>query len=118
MHAVLFLDAVNRSDVGMIERRQHTRLALESGKAVGIGREGLRQDLERHIAPEPAVPRAIDLAHASRAKRGLDLVGAEAGAGGQAHVASMITRAPLKHTRPTLGLVTPRRSFLRGYGLS
>ena len=41
-----------------------------------------RQDLDRDLAPEPRVARAVHLAHAAGAERRDDLVGAEARAGG------------------------------------
>ena len=65
----------------MRQRRDRFRLALEAGQRVGIGSHGLREDLDRDVAVELRVPRAIDLAHPPRAERREDLVGAEAGAG-------------------------------------
>ena len=40
--AVLVAEVVNREDVGMRERRDGLRLALEPGERVGIGGDGLR----------------------------------------------------------------------------
>ena len=65
----------------MRERRDRLRLALEAGQRVGIGGDGLREDLDRDVAVELRVPRAVDLSHPARAQRREDLVGAEAGAG-------------------------------------
>jgi hypothetical protein len=56
-----FFDAVNRCDVGMIQRRQHARLTLKARDAVSVGRERGRQNLDRDLAPEPAVMGAVDL---------------------------------------------------------
>ena len=50
-----FFQAVERGDVGMVQRRQHLRFALKAGHAIGVGGEKLRQDFERHIAPESRV---------------------------------------------------------------
>jgi hypothetical protein len=50
---------------------------------------GTRQDLDRDLSAEPRIPRAIDLAHATRAKSGLDLVWTEMGAGNESHGKSM-----------------------------
>ena len=47
----------------MIERGEHLRLALEAREAIGIGGERLGQDLDRDVAPELRVARAVDLAH-------------------------------------------------------
>ena len=81
-------DVVDRQDVGMVESRGGARLLLEALAAVGVGGGGLRQDLDRDVAAEFGVPRAIDLAHPARAQRREDLVRAEAGAGRQAHALS------------------------------
>ena len=63
----------------MRERRDRFRLALEAGQRVGIGRDGLREDLDRHVPVQLLIPRAVDLPHPPRAQRREDLVGAEAG---------------------------------------
>ena len=61
----------------MVERGEQARFAREAGAALGIGGEVRRQDLDRDVAPELAVARAIDLAHAAGAERRDDRVGAE-----------------------------------------
>ena len=76
-HAAGFFKAVNDGDVGMIQRCQHARLALESTDPFWIRREGSRQHLDGHLAPELGVPRPVDLAHPTRAEQRLNLVGAE-----------------------------------------
>ena len=43
----------------------------------------LRQHLDRDVAAEAGVPGTEHLPHAARAERGQDLIGAEAGAGGE-----------------------------------
>jgi hypothetical protein len=65
----------------MVERREHLRLAREAGEAIGILRDALRQDLQRDVAPELRVARAIDFAHSTRAERPDDFVETEASAG-------------------------------------
>ena len=81
-----FLEAVNRRDVGMIQRRQRLRLALEPRHAFGISGECVGQDLDRDLATEVRVCRPIHLAHPALAKGGSDFVDAEAGAWGKCHV--------------------------------
>ena len=66
---------------GMAEAGEQFRLALEAGQTVGVVREGLGQRLDRDVAAESRVARAIDLTHAAGAERREDLVGAEAGTG-------------------------------------
>ena len=66
--AIHVLDAVDGADVRMIQRGQQPRFALEAGEPLGIDREQARKDLDRDVAPELRVARAIDLAHAAGAK--------------------------------------------------
>ena len=82
--------AVNSADIRVIQRREDFGFALEPSEPVGISRERLRQDLERHIAVERGVSGLIHLAHPAFADLGGDLVDAEAGAGGQGHGAASI----------------------------
>ena len=56
------VDFMNRSDVGMIKRRQNLGFALESRDAVRITRELLRKDFDRDFALQLAVARTIDFA--------------------------------------------------------
>ena len=75
--AAALLEPEDRGDVGVMELRQKLRLALESRQALLVLGELGWQDLDRHLAIEPGVGRAIDLAHAALAELGGDLVGAE-----------------------------------------
>ena len=67
-------ESVDRSDVGMIQRRQNFGFALEPRHALGIARESLGQNFQRHIAAEFRVVSAIDLTHASRTEGRDDLI--------------------------------------------
>ena len=58
----------------MIERGEHTRFAFEARQPIAITGEGRGQDLDRDVAPEFRIARAIDLAHPSRPNRGEDVV--------------------------------------------
>ena len=58
----------------MIQRSQQPRLALEAREPLAVGRERVGQDLDRDVAPEPRVARAIDLAHAAGTQERDDLV--------------------------------------------
>ena len=60
-------EPVDRGDIGVVQRSQDARLASEPCKALGIGSDVLGQDLERDVAVERRVTRAVDLAHAARA---------------------------------------------------
>ena len=74
---------MERDDVGVIQSRRGARLLLEAAQPLGIGGDLRGEHLDRDFPPEPRVASEVDLAHAARAKRPADLVGAEAGPGGQ-----------------------------------
>ena len=83
MSAVRFVDAVDRADVRMVQRRQDLGLAAEARQPFRIVGERIRKDLERHLAAQLGVSRAIHLTHAACAERRDDVVAAEACAGHQ-----------------------------------
>ena len=70
---------------GVIERRRRACLLLESLQAIGIGGVGGRQHLDRDVAAEAGIVGTVDLAHSARADASHDVVGTEAGAGGEGH---------------------------------
>jgi hypothetical protein len=79
------LDAVDGRDVRMIQRRQRFRFALKAREPVRVLCKDLRKDLDRDVAAQPRVGRAIDLAHAAGANRGDDFIRTEASTGGERH---------------------------------
>ena len=79
------LDAVDGADVGMIERGQQLRLALEPRETIGGVYPGALQHLERDLTLEARVACAVDLTHSARAERGKRLVRSEPGSRGQSH---------------------------------
>ena len=56
-----FLQPVDVPDVGMVQRGQDFGFALEPGESIRIFREGLAQNLQRHIPVELGVPGSIEL---------------------------------------------------------
>jgi len=68
------LEAVDVSDAGVVQGSEDLRLALEAGQAVGVGGEGLGQELESHVAAELRVGGAVNLPHAACAQGGGDAV--------------------------------------------
>ena len=74
---------MNLCDARMVERRQRARLAVEHRKPKGIGGKRQWQNLDRDVAVQPRVMRAIDLAHAADAEDTDDLVRSEPRAGRQ-----------------------------------
>ena len=67
-------EAVNMSDVWMVERREDSRFALKSGEPFRIAGELIRQYLDRHVAIELRIMGSIDFAHAAAPERGEDVV--------------------------------------------
>ncbi len=65
--ALVLADVVERADVRVIEGADRLGFALEAFAAIGIRGRRIGQDLDRDGAIQPAVPRAVDLAHAARA---------------------------------------------------
>ena len=80
-NAVSFLEAVDRADVGMVQRREHPRFALEARESIGMARERRRQNLDRDIAPELRVVRTVHFAHAARAEQRVQAIPADRLAG-------------------------------------
>jgi hypothetical protein len=75
-------------DVGMIQRGDRPRFAPEPREAFGVGGHICRQDLERDIAPQPRIVRAIHVSHAARADGGQDFVRTQARSDCQRHCGS------------------------------
>jgi hypothetical protein len=74
----------------MIERGQYAGLAVEPSSTVGVGQPHLGQDLDRHVASEPRVAGAIDLAHASGPEERDDFIRADVAACTHGHLNRMI----------------------------
>ena len=58
----------------MVERSQYLRLALEARDPVSVFRQGWRQDLDRHLAIDSGIGRAVNDAHTAFAELGGDPV--------------------------------------------
>jgi hypothetical protein len=86
---VRLLEAIDRCDVRMMQRGQKLRFAAESGEPRRVRGERARQHLDRDVAVELRVPRAVDLAHSTLAEGSEDLVGAEAGTHRQSHFSDL-----------------------------
>src|SRR5207244_681859 len=73
----------------VVERRGHACLPFEARPNLGVLRHSRGQNLDCNVTAEPRVARAVDFAHAARAERGDDLVGAEASVSGEWHRGSL-----------------------------
>ena len=78
-------ESMNVRDVCVIEGRQRFGFAFEAREPIGIGRESLRQDLQRDVAIEVRIAGAIHLAHGAGAEWSEDRVGAESRPGSERH---------------------------------
>src|SRR5439155_21262715 len=61
---------VNCSGIWMVKRCEDLGFALKAAEAVGVPREFVGQDFDRHIALQLGVPRPIDLSHSAFTQKG------------------------------------------------
>ena len=92
---LMLADVVQRADVRVVELRDRPRFPLEPLAAFGIVGEVRRQDLDGDGPVQPGVGRLVDLAHATRAIGGEDLVRSKTGARGECHVVGGMKRSQL-----------------------
>src|SRR5688572_28968936 len=90
----------------VIERGHAARLALETRPRGRVGRQVPGEDLDRDLAAQPRVLRAIDLTHATGAERRGDFVGSEAGSGCQRHRRTL-AQSSWRVERNTLSALVP-----------
>jgi hypothetical protein len=69
----------------MIQLTGRERLLLEAMQAARIRRERLGDQLDRHLTPEPGIPRAVDHTHSAGAEPPDDLVRTDARTGRECH---------------------------------
>ncbi len=81
----MLADVEDRQDVGMIQRSDRPRFLLETPQAFRISGKGSGQDLDRDLATEASVARAIHLSHATSTESGKNFVGPEFGSRGKRH---------------------------------
>jgi hypothetical protein len=81
LRPVQSLQPIDVRDVRMVQRRKDLRLTFEPCQAISIERKRFREDLERHIAIELRVSRAIHFSHSARADRADDFVRPQSAAG-------------------------------------
>ena len=60
---------VDHENVGMIQRRSGPRFLLKPAQAIGIGGQGLGQNLDRDFAVQSRIVRAIHFAHSACTER-------------------------------------------------
>ena len=83
--AVGFDESVDDGDVGMVQRGEDFRFAIEASEAVGVVGEGPGENFDGGVAVELGVAGAVDFAHAARAQGREDSVVAELVAWGERH---------------------------------
>ena len=84
-HAVLFLEAVDRGDVWMVEGREDSRLPLEPRHALRVCHEGRWQRLQGDVPAQNHIVRPIHLPHPAGAERAVNLVRTDPAAGLEGH---------------------------------
>ena len=85
--AIALFEPVDAGDVRMVQRREHFRFALKPREPIVVGGERGRQDLDRDLAFQLRVRRAIHLPHPAFADLRGDLIDAESRAGSEGQVA-------------------------------
>ena len=88
----IVFNAVDAGDVRVIDGGKHLRLPPKAGKARGVVDERVREDLERDVAIELRVPRAVDRAHSSRANLRDDFIRADPRSGREGQSAAIMSR--------------------------
>ena len=83
--AVMRTSVKDREHVRVRERGHCLRFALEPCALYGIGSQALREDLDRDVALQARVSRAIDFPHAPRSERGDDFIWPECGSDRKSH---------------------------------
>ena len=89
-HVAGVFETVDCPDVRMIERCEQSCFAFEARQAIGVRRERRRQDLQRDVAPELGIARAIHFAHPAGPEQRDDLVDADPGSRRQSHAVGFI----------------------------
>ena len=81
----MFLQTMQRGDVGVVQLGQKTCLSLEAVEVLWVSRELFGKDLDGDITPECSVLGAVDFAHPAFANQLEDFVVAERGSLFQRH---------------------------------
>ncbi len=106
--ARVLLDAVDRADVGMVERGEGAGLTLEARARLGIRREVGMDELEGDLAVKLEVMGEPDLAHAAGAELALDAEVTDRRAE-HARENTAMAEGPARFPRPGHMLIRPAR---------
>ena len=90
--AVLTAHIVQHANVRMVQAGNGFRFALKSLLAHRIGGKLSWQNLHRHIALQPRIPRSVHFTHPARTERVQDLVGSQPNTTGECHLAAILHR--------------------------
>jgi hypothetical protein len=74
VHAILRTNVVQNTNVRVIQSRNGLGFPFESLLPHRITRKLLRKNFDRHVPPQPRIPRAIHLSHPARTQRPNDLI--------------------------------------------
>jgi len=95
----VLIEVVDRGDVGMVECSERASLAAQSRQTIRVMAEIGMNELERDVAIEHGVVRAIDLTHAPGAYAADDLIASQPGSGCEAHARGNYRRSIVYPTR-------------------
>ena len=90
-HAARVLHAVDRADVGVIQRGEQPRFALEACEPIGVAAQRFGKNFDGDVATELRIRRAVDLSHTAGAQRGDDLVRSKVCTRCEHYVAASVT---------------------------
>src|SRR6187399_3500779 len=114
MAAAGLFHAVQRGDVRVIQRGEHTSLALKTQEPVAIGEEFLEDNLQGDVAAKPGVPGLIDGTHAAFTEKAGDFIRTEPRARRERHGAAPLC---LLRTSPTRIHFSARSPSVRSFQL-
>src|SRR5450631_1817273 len=83
--SVLMADVMQGTDVGMVQRRNHPRFAIETVLGLRVVGKMGRQNLDGNGAVKAGVAGTVDFSHSASAKGSEDFVRSELRAGGEGH---------------------------------
>src|SRR6185436_932232 len=95
--SVVGAELVDRRDVRMVQGAGRLGLLLEPPQALFVRRVRRRKDLDRDVALQLGIPRAVHLTHTPGADRREDLVEAEPCSGCQRHRGWRILTASVEY---------------------
>jgi hypothetical protein len=96
---VEYADVENLDDIRMVERRGDASLLEKSPHALMVVRTGMSEHLQRDIAVQPKIGRAIDVTHPTARQQADDAIGPDEGVGAERSLVCEIARRERERRR-------------------